>query len=205
MNKLLYAVLFLMVCAQAAADGDIEAGKRLYSVCAGCHGFQGEGNVTVASPKVAAQEPWYLTRQLQYFQQGIRGSATDDIHGRQMAPMALALTDARALEDVISYIGTLPDVKPAATVTGDTASGQQLYAVCSACHGLLGEGIEALSSPRLADLDDWYIVNQLKLYAVGLRGTHPSDTYGQQMVPIVAALEGEQAIRDLAAYIATLN
>jgi cytochrome c oxidase subunit 2 len=68
-----------------------------------------------------------------------------------------------------------------------------------------GEGVEALSSPKLADLDDWYIVNQLKLYAAGLRGTHPSDTYGQQMAPIIAMLEDEQGIRDLAAYIATLD
>jgi len=205
MNRLFYTIVLLIVCAQATADGDVEAGKRLYLVCAGCHGFQGEGNVTVASPKLAAQEPWYLARQLRNFQQGIRGSAADDVHGRRMAPMALPVTDERALEDVITYIGTLPDISPAATVAGDAARGQQLYAVCSACHGMRGEGIEALSSPKLADLDDWYIVNQLKLYAAGLRGTHPGDTYGQQMAPIIAMLDDEQGIRDLAAHIATLD
>jgi len=205
MSKLFCTILLLTFCVQTLADGDVESGKRLYSVCAGCHGFQGEGNVTVGSPKLAAQEQWYLSRQLQYFQQGVRGSSADDIFGQQMAPMALALTDERAMEDVVAYIGTLPDVKPVVTVAGDAVRGQQRYAVCSACHGVRGEGIEALSSPKLADLDDWYVVNQLKLYAAGLRGTHPNDTYGQQMAPIVAMLEDEQAIRDLATYIATLD
>ena len=205
MKKPFYAILLVAFCAQAVADGDVEAGKRLYSVCAGCHGFQGEGNVTVGSPKLAGQEEWYLSRQLQYFQQGVRGSAADDFYGRQMAPMALAIADERALGDVITYIGTLPDFKPVVTVSGDTVRGQQLYDACSACHGVHGEGVEALSSPKLADLDDWYVVNQLKLYAAGHRGTHPSDSYGQQMVPIVATFQDEQVIRDLAAYIATLD
>jgi len=205
MYKFFFAVLLSMSCAQSFADGNVESGKRLYAVCAGCHGFLGEGNVEVNSPKLTGQEASYLARQLRYFQQGIRGSAVADVFGRQMAPMSLGLVDERALDDVVAYIQSLPELPTDTTVAGDVQRGQQLYGVCSACHGPRGQGVESLSSPGLAGLDDWYVVNQLTLYASGLRGTHPNDTYGQTMQPIVGMLENEQAIRDLAAFINTLD
>jgi cytochrome c oxidase subunit 2 len=77
--------------------------------------------------------------------------------------------------------------------------------VCAACHGLDGTGNEALSSPGLAGLDDWYVMRQLELYAAGLRGAHADDPYGQQMRALAAVFPDEQTRRDLAAYLASLN
>lgn len=205
MSRRCGAIALWILCATAVADGDVVAGKALYAVCAGCHGFVGEGQRAVNAPKLVGLEDWYLRRQLDYFRRGIRGTAPEDAHGRQMAPMALVLADERAVEDVVAYIGTLPDMLAEPTLDGDLERGRGRYAVCGACHGQNAEGMEALSAPALAGLDDWYLVNQLKLYRDGHRGAHPDDTYGQQMRAIVPVLADEQAMLDLAAYLSTLN
>lgn len=187
------------------AQGDLEAGQRAYAVCAGCHGFQGEGNQDVHAPKLAGQEDWYLARQIAYYQSGVRGTDPNDAHGVRMAVMSQALVSQRALEDVVVYIRSLPDMLPEATLSGDAVQGEALYAVCSACHGMRGEGSAALSAPRLIRMDDWYLSAQLQAYVDGTRGTHRDDIYGQQMVPVMGVLTNEQAVLDLVAYISSLN
>lgn len=87
---------------------------------------------------------------------------------------------------------------------GDPARGQPLYAVCSACHGQRGEGMEAMNAPKLAGQEAWYLRRQLENYKSGRRGAHPDDEYGRQMAPMVATLTNEQAMRDVIAYIETL-
>jgi cytochrome c oxidase subunit 2 len=77
--------------------------------------------------------------------------------------------------------------------------------VCAACHGLAAEGNEATSAPALAGLDDWYVVEQLRLYAEGLRGAQAGDVYGQQMRALASTFPDDEARRDLAAYIASLR
>jgi len=185
--------------------GDLVSGKALYAVCAGCHGLQAQGNQDVSAPKLAGQEPWYLTRQLGYYQAGVRGGDPADSHGARMAVMSLALPTERAVEDVVAYIRTLPDRAPQPTITGDATRGRDLYTICSACHGSQGEGNATLSSPRLVGLDDWYLLTQLEAYLDGTRGTHRDDVYGQQMAPAMGVLTNEQAVRDVVAYITSLN
>lgn len=205
MTRPIVLAALLAVCAQVAAEGNVASGKALYAVCAGCHGFQGEGNIENYSPKLAGLEDWYLTRQIEYFQRGIRGAEDGDVHGGKMAPLALALRDAREIEDVVAYIASLPDVRPAVTIDADAERGRQLYAVCSACHGAAGEGVPDLGSPKVAGLEDWYVADQLRAYRDGLRGAHPEDSYGQQMRPIMGVLPDDQAILDVVAYINTLG
>ena len=199
------AVLALGACGTARADGSVTAGRSLYQVCAGCHGFEAQGNVEVGAPSLLAAEPWYLRRQLDDFKRGLRGSAPTDVHGQQMAPMALALGTNRDIDDVLAYLATLPPTRPPPTLTAANAEkGRQAYAVCAACHGQNGQGSEQLSAPRLAGLEDWYVAGQLALYKNGLRGANPQDTYGAQMRAVVAALPDAQ-INDVAAYVATLG
>jgi cytochrome c oxidase subunit 2 len=50
---------------------------------------------------------WYMKRQLQYFQQGLRGSHPQDFNGAQMAAMAKSLDGEQAINDVLHHIGTL--------------------------------------------------------------------------------------------------
>jgi cytochrome c oxidase subunit 2 len=196
------AILLRIDC--AVAQPNLDAGRRAYEVCAGCHGFVAEGNALVHAPLLAGLETWYLARQMQYFADGIRGAASGSVHGQRMATMARSVKNDRELDDLLAYIATLPARRPIATVAGDTDRGQQQYATCAACHGLQGQGNEALSAPALAGLDDWYLAEQLRLYADGLRGTHPADAYGQQMRALSATFADEQTRVDIAAYISTL-
>jgi cytochrome c oxidase subunit 2 len=206
MRTLAAIVLLLAPCFTAAvAQPNLEAGRRIYDVCAGCHGFRAEGNALVNAPRLAGVDSWYLARQMRNFTAGVRGAASGDAHGQRMAPMARAVRSERELEDLIAYIETLPENASAPTVTGNIEEGGRRYAICAACHGLQGEGNPVTSSPRLVALDDWYVVEQLRLYAEGLRGSHAEDLYGQQMRAVVGTFSDEQARRDLAVYIMSLD
>jgi cytochrome c oxidase subunit 2 len=88
-------------------QGDTAAGKTSYSVCASCHGANGEGNKELNAPKIAGQQDWYIVRQLQNFKKGVRGADSNDSYGQQMRPMAMILADDAAINNVAAYISTL--------------------------------------------------------------------------------------------------
>ncbi len=189
----------------AAPAGDPQRGAQLYAVCSACHGPQGQGLVALNAPKLAGQEPWYLRRQLEYYKNGVRGADPADTYGRQMAPMAATLTTDQAMRDVIAYIGTFPDLPVEATITGDVARGSQIYRVCGSCHGWDGEGIGATKAPRQTGMQDWYLARQLELFKQGIRGRHPDDLYGNQMIQMANILKDDQAVNDVVAFINTLQ
>lgn len=88
---------------------------------------------------------------------------------------------------------------------GDAIQGKGLYAVCGSCHGQNGEGNAAMNAPRLAGLPGWYIERQIDYYKKGIRGAHEGDTYGKQMAPMANMLADTAAIRNVTAYIDTLE
>lgn len=205
--KFSYAIgaILLLTSQLLSAAGDAAVGKGLYGVCAACHGVNGEGLVALNSPRLVGQEDWYLTRQIENFKSGVRGSHPEDIYGQQMAPMAAVLSDAAAIANVVAYITTLEAPAPAPTVEGDVATGKAQYAVCAACHGANAEGMKALNSPRLVGQNDWYTVRQVQNFKTGVRGSHADDIYGQQMAPMAMTLADDQAIRNVAAFINSLQ
>lgn len=89
-------------------------------------------------------------------------------------------------------------------VAGDAAAGQPLYAVCSACHGAIGEGNLALHAPRLSGQSDWYMKRQLNYFKQGVRGAHTDDVFGKMMAPMAMTLADEAAVANVVAYIKTL-
>ncbi|MEX2130388.1 MAG: c-type cytochrome [Pseudohongiellaceae bacterium] len=89
--------------------------------------------------------------------------------------------------------------------SGDIAVGQQLYAACASCHGQNGEGNQALSAPRLAGLQQWYLERQLDYFKEGVRGTTEGDSAGAMMRPMAMILADATAVRNVSAYIATLQ
>jgi len=201
----LLAVVLLCVAAAGSWAADPAAGKAAYAVCAACHGQQGEGNAALNAPKIAGQEGWYLRRQMEAFQQGLRGTANGDTYGMQMRPMAMTVSDPTALDNLIAYIESLPDVPAQPTIEGDVAAGKAAYQVCAACHGPEAGGMEQMGGPGLAGQNDWYLVRQIKNYQQGLRGYDPKDIFGNQMKPMASTLTSEQAINDVVAYINTLR
>lgn len=189
----------------ATPPGDPERGQQAYAVCTACHGPQGQGNRDMNGPKLAGQEPWYLRRQLEYYKSGVRGAHPDDTYGQQMAPMARTLATDQAMRDVIAYIQTFPDNPVEATISGDVDRGRNIYRVCGSCHGWDGQGIAAVKAPRQAGMQDWYLVRQLQNFKQGIRGAHPGDMYGDQMMMMADTLSDEQAMKDVVAYINTLQ
>ena len=84
---------------KAAVELFIESGQTIYQACTGCHGLEGEG--IAPYPRLAGQQPEYLTRQLTKFRSGKRTSSV-------MNMMSINLSD----EDIIAlslYLATLPE------------------------------------------------------------------------------------------------
>jgi cytochrome c oxidase subunit 2 len=188
---------------QARPAANAALGAASYALCASCHGAQGEGLLALNAPKLSGQDPEYLKEQLRKYKAGIRGTHAEDTYGRQMRPMAATLANDSMIDNVVAYIGSLPDVAAPTTVTGDVEHGAELYTVCANCHGADGRGVK-MNAPRAAGISDWYLLSQLENFKAGIRGAHPYDLHGKQMGLMVRMLQDDQAMRDVIAYINTL-
>ena len=87
-------------------EGDAARGQGLYATCIACHGAAGQGNEALRAPALANQSDWYMVRQINHFRTGVRGAASGDVTGAQMAAMVGVLTDEQAVRDVVAYINT---------------------------------------------------------------------------------------------------
>ena len=161
--------------------------------------------VALNAPKLSGQDTWYLRHQILAYKQGLRGVHEQDTYGKEMAPMVLPLIDEAAVENVIAYIGTLPDDPAPLTVEGDIHRGASLYNGCTVCHGSDGGGSYGTFAPRLAGMTDWYMVRQLQNFREGIRGSHRTDNLGKQMGMMSKQLGDDEAINDVVAYINTMS
>lgn len=105
--------------------GAPKRGAKLYRTCAACHGPKGQGSQAHNAPRLAGMPDWYLVRQLENFQQGIRGGHPDDMYGTQMGEMAKTLTDEQAVRDVVAHINTLPTSGKTVARTDSTLPGEE--------------------------------------------------------------------------------
>ena len=189
---------------QSIPAANVAAGQAAFAACASCHGQNGEGNQALNAPKLAGQSSWYIERQLNYFKQGVRGGE-GDTYGQQMRAFANMLADDNAVRNVAAYVATLQDSPAAPTITGDIDNGYDIYdRNCAACHLDGGEGTWYTDAPKLAGMSDWYFVTQIQNFRAGIRGLHPEDDYGEQMVSMATAMSGIEEIEDVAAYINSL-
>jgi len=206
-NKLMLLglVLTLGLVGPLTAQADAAAGQAAYATCAACHGPDGAGVPALNAPAIAGQEAWYLVRQLQNFKAGIRGAHADDAYGAQMAPMAQMLATDADIGNTAAYVASMPPQPVTHTEGGDAAAGQASYSACAACHGPDGQGVEAMNAPSLTLQQDWYVVRQLQNFKAGVRGAHSGDMYGMQMAPMALMLADDAAMKNIAAYLATLR
>ncbi len=190
---------------QAMAAPSTQAGQQAYAACATCHGQNGEGNQALNAPKLAGLQTWYLERQLEYFRSGVRGGA-GDTNGAMMAPMAMGLDD-NSIRSLSAYIATLPDTPATPTIVdADVNNGARIYdRNCKACHLENGAGTWYTDAPALAGMSDWYFVNQINNFRQKIRGDHPNDLYGEQMVSMATAMANQDEVEDVAAYLNTLR
>jgi cytochrome c oxidase subunit 2 len=129
-----------------------------------------------------------------------------DRTGMMMRPMTLSFRNEADLKTVAAYVALLPKVSPPNVLAdGNPARGKTLFAACAACHGTDAAGNAQVKAPPLDHSSDWYLVEQLRKFKGGIRGSSPADIEGAQMRPMMAILTDEQAIKDVVAHIVTLR
>jgi len=212
-------------------DSDIGVnGEELFKVCSFCHGTQGQGGPALDAPALAGMEAWYVERQLHNFRNRVRGTHYDDVPGVQMSIVSGMVRNQATIENIAAYIESLePGAPPELARNGEVAgtarpfiwrspyaalehpkdpdvdNGKSIYVkTCTICHGDSAQGDEALGSPKLTDISDWYMERQLLYFRDGLRGADPADIFGLQMAAFARSLTDEQAIADVVAYIKSL-
>ncbi len=200
----LAAVLLTTACGGAAAGREAATGAQLYEACTSCHGPAGAGDTVQGAPAIAGLPEWYVASQLERFQTGLRGKHPDDVEGLRMRPMSLQVNSAAQRQSVSAYVAGLAPARNRASLTGvDAATGEQAFVMCVACHGMKGEGNQAVNAPPLAGLDDWYVALQIRKFRSGIRGTAPGDTVGPVMAAMSMAIQPD-VVDDVAAYVHAL-
>ncbi len=186
-------------------SGNASASKGVYqTTCATCHGDQGQGNEERKAPSIASLPRWYIEDQIIHFRNGLRGNHPDDLTGLQMREAIRNLTKQQVVE-ALDTLEAFPAVDHEATIQGDLRQGAYYYREnCMECHRFNGRGEIAFRSSHVAGLQDWYLLAQWKKFKTGTRGYHPDDVGGAKMRKAVEYLEGDQAAKDVIAYIATL-
>jgi cytochrome c oxidase subunit 2 len=198
----LLVITLLHFAGIASADEPVIPPDNLV-YCTVCHGVQVKGNHVIQAPRLSGMEGWYVQRQLFAFGRGWRGTHEQDIYGMEMEPMAPRAPGA--IRGAVDFVSATKSEPPPATIEGDVVRGRDLYATCSACHAADGSGVRDLGGPSLTVTNDWYLVRQLQNFKAGVRGDHPDDTFGAQMRAAAQVLSDDEAIRDVVAYINSLQ
>ena len=197
----------LMACQEPSPDtASLEYSLDLYDGCVQCHGENGEGNQDLGAPAIAGLDRWYIKAQLRKFKKSERGWHIDDMAGKRMLPMAMAMDTDQKVDIIAAYVASLPRTNPAPTLEGgNPETGKIYFATCVQCHGADARGNIDEFGPSLAGASDWYLITQLQNFKTGVRGTHADDVTGAKMRPFSMTLPSEQAMKDVIAYIGTLS
>jgi cytochrome c oxidase subunit 2 len=84
--------------------GNAENGQQQFtSKCGACHGGQGWGNEALFTPKLTVIGDSYIVRQVENFQNGVRGVHQDAKYGKQMAMMAKVVSE-QELNDIVAFL-----------------------------------------------------------------------------------------------------
>jgi len=188
-------LFFFLASINFATAQDLAINKLLYQSCTGCHGVNGEGSESLNAPALSIFSTWYLERQMRNFNQGLRENHPGG------DPLSISDEDIHSLAD---YIAEKTAISPKPTIQGDIERGEFVFQHCLSCHGEFGEGDEDVRTPRLSGQYDWYLLQELIKFKRGLRGNHPDDLYGAQMME-AAIMFDENMLSDVVAYIATLE
>jgi cytochrome c553 len=198
----LAVALSLLVSQPLFAAGDAAAGQAKASICAACHGV--DGNSTVPNwPKLAGQHAAYLERQISLIKDGNRAVP-------EMVGIA-AMLNEQDIADVAAYFSA--QAKTAGLADESlVAAGEMLYRAgladkdvpaCMSCHGPAGEGNPLAGYPALAGQHAVYSEKMLKGFRAGTRWGE-DDASSKIMVDVANRLTDDE-IRAVASYIQGLH
>ena len=185
----------VIISSSALPAGNPEAGATKATVCAACHGANGN-STNPEWPSLAGLGADYIAEQLKNFKDGTRANPV-------MMPMAASLS-ADDMADIGAYFNSLPntglEADPSFWQAGEKLyrggdAGRQIPA-CLACHGPTGRGNDPAKFPALRGQQSGYVVKQLNDYASGARSTGPNG-----VMQTIAKRLSPDDIRNLASYI----
>lgn len=201
------ALATLLTAGAAAASesapvfGDAKAGEGKATVCAACHGA--DGNPTDKQyPKLAGQNEAYIARQLQAFKSQKRQN-----------PIMLGFAATLSTQDMHD-LGAFFATKAALPGVADEKlleRGQALYRggdaklgvpACMACHGPDGRGMAGTGYPQLGGQWADYVTAKLKDWK---GGTSWGDDANAKIMPSIAASLTEADINAVASYVEGLH
>jgi len=87
----------------------------------------------------------------------------------------------------------------------ETVTGEELFVVCTFCHGDSAQGNDRRDGPALAGLEPWYLELQMHNFKNGIRGYLAEDVPGQVMHFTKGMLRNDFTISSLAEYISELE
>lgn len=178
----------------------------------GCHGSGGNGGGATI-PRLAAQNPRYIYKQLKDYKEGRRVNAI-------MSAQAATLTDQN-MADIAAYLGTTksgvnlakPEILEAGQkryLGGNPATG---VVPCAGCHGPSGRGNPFAAFPKLGGQHAEYVKAQLYAFRAAGRqdakgdrrandGAKPGEAGPMQMI---AARLSDQDIELISNYVSGLH
>jgi cytochrome c553 len=194
------------LAAQPLPKADAAKGQQIATqVCAACHGADGNSTAPV-NPKLAAQIPDYLAKQLANFKPPAAGKPAER-NNAIMAGFAAALS-AEDMRNVAAYYAA-QRLQPEKARNKDTIElGQKIYRAgiaekgvpaCAGCHGPRGEGVPA-QYPALAGQFADYLHAQLVAFQSGARANDPN-----KIMRMTAAKLNDAEMKAVTDYIAGLR
>lgn len=147
-----------------------EAGKAKATLCARCHGADGNSS-TPGVPSFAGQQPLYFVTAIQeYLRSDRKGSPMHATLG------TLSKSDRENL--ALYFASQTPKERPSAKF-GDPVAGEPLTAACGGCHGPHGVSNDS-ATPSLAAQQPEYLVQAIKAY----RDTRKHAIMERQIAPL---------------------
>jgi len=183
--------------APSAAKRDPAKAQQLAAtVCAACHGADGNSTVSI-NPTLAAQHADYVANQLVHFKSGERKNAVMSAIASSLAPDDInnlaAYFAKQAIKPQSARDKTLAQVGEKIYRGGNFASG---VPACAACHGPNGAGVP-IQYPRLGGQHADYTIGQLKAFR--------SEERVNTVMNGVATKLSDREIQGVAEYIAGLR
>ena len=149
-------------------EPDIEAGKIRFDSCSHCHGTKGWGAYSGAYPQIAGQHASVVIKQIIDISTGQRENPEMLAAARELSAQG-----PQALADLAAYIESLkmnPDPGVGYADDDQLESASTTYhRVCSACHGVNGEGNGDEVIPLLQGQNFEYLLRQWKRIQSGIR------------------------------------
>lgn len=176
------ALVFFLISCQPKNQFDPES--HFKENCTICH----ENKEMQRGPNLFGLNADYLENQMLAFKKGIRGGNSKNKSEALMGSAKNNLPLEKQRKALAIWVSNQKAPEKIYNLKGDPEAGKALAQACLSCHKQKGP----FPMPDLLDLEPWYLLDQLRKFKSGLRGTHPTDQAGQLMRASVMGLSDKE-------------